>query len=95
MRQSSQRDSQNEELFKLSHELDLWYNQYPLTPPESHPVPHAIILVMMYHLLRIFVFRPFYRSSVTIAAGKCDEAADSILRLLRVSDSGIKGRLPS
>lgn len=82
-----------QELSRLSSELDSWYREYPLQPVETHSTPHALLLLMMYHLLAIFVFRPFYRSDIVEAAVKCDEAADRIAVLLRVGLLGPIGMI--
>lgn len=44
---------------------------------------------MLYHLVVIYLHRPFYRTSsdtVPSSAERCNEAADSLLRLLTVRE---------
>ncbi|KAK8864738.1 hypothetical protein IAR55_001994 [Kwoniella newhampshirensis] len=71
----------------LSQRLELWYAQFPLRPPEATPLPHVLLLHMIYNLLTIFVHRPFYRSSLSSSSEKCDQAARSILHLLQLFDN--------
>jgi len=73
-------------LHEVSHQLDSWYSQFPLSPAHRFPLPHILLLHMIYHLMVIFVHRPFYRSSSVSSAGKCDQAALSILQLLQLFD---------
>ncbi|WWD16938.1 hypothetical protein CI109_101370 [Kwoniella shandongensis] len=71
----------------LSQQLESWYHQFPLSPPEASPLPHVLLLHMTYNLLMIFVHRPFYRSSEHDSDQKCDRAAKSILNLLQLFDN--------
>ena len=73
-------------LQEVSHQLDNWHSQFPLGPAHRFPLPHILLLHMIYHLMVIFVHRPFYRSASVSSAGKCDQAALSILQLLQLFD---------
>lgn len=68
----------------IASNLEAWYRDFPLTPADNTPLPHILLLHMTYHLLTIFVHRPFYRSSLPNSSEKCDNAALSILHLLQV-----------
>jgi hypothetical protein len=70
----------------LSRQQDEWYSGFPFQPPEATPLPHVLLLHMFYHLSVIFVHRSFYRSGVPASTNKCDQASNSILHLLRVSE---------
>ena len=74
-------------LQEVSHQLDNWFSQFPLSPAHRFPLPHILLLHMIYQLMVIFVHRPFYRSSSVSSAGKCDQASLSILQLLQLFDT--------
>nr|XP_019042566.1 hypothetical protein I302_09175 [Kwoniella bestiolae CBS 10118]OCF21496.1 hypothetical protein I302_09175 [Kwoniella bestiolae CBS 10118] len=82
--------NRDEVIDEISSSLDRWYNEQPFADPKICPLPHIILLHILYHLTRIFLFRPFYRTSVTSInaspADHCDRAAKSILNLLKLYD---------
>ncbi|OCF55966.1 hypothetical protein L486_06723 [Kwoniella mangroviensis CBS 10435] len=82
--------NRDEVIDEISSSLNNWYNEQPFADPKFIPLPHVILLHIAYHLTRIFLFRPFYRSNVTSLevspASQCDRAAKSILGLLKLYD---------
>nr|XP_019013870.1 uncharacterized protein I206_01944 [Kwoniella pini CBS 10737]OCF52651.1 hypothetical protein I206_01944 [Kwoniella pini CBS 10737] len=79
---------------EISLNLDKWYNEQPFQDPKKLPLPHIVLSHMLYHLTRIFLFRPFYRSTFNdntarmdpSPAEQCDKASKSILELLKLYD---------
>lgn len=75
----------------LSSRLDQWRTELPdcIAHPETFPLPHILTLHLVHHLMSIFLFRPFYRTSHTgnrYEAQRCNTAATSILQLLKLFD---------
>ncbi|OCF34037.1 hypothetical protein I316_04383 [Kwoniella heveanensis BCC8398] len=73
----------------LLADLDAWQRDQPLPDPKSHPVPHLLVMHMLYHLTYIYLLRPYFRAPLEIvpsAAQRCELAADEILELLRTFD---------
>ena len=74
---------------ELAADLEKWRNELLLPDPTACPLPHLLMLHMLYHLTVIFLHRPSYRKPSTItptAAERCDAAAHSTLQLLRTFD---------
>lgn len=62
----------------------------PIKDASACPLPHVLLLHMLYHLVVIYLHRPFYRApsdTVPASADRCNEAADALLRLLTVRAS--------
>ncbi|ORY25475.1 hypothetical protein BCR39DRAFT_471392 [Naematelia encephala] len=70
----------------LSTRLSDWRGALPpqIQSGGSTPLPHVILLHMIFYLCMIFVHRPFYRSAMPSSTEKCDDAALSILGLLQL-----------
>lgn len=82
---SNGESTREESAWDLLQQLETWHDRFPLAHPDMNPLPHVLLLLMTYHLVVIFILRPFYRStSTTIPAQKCQQAAQSILYLLDV-----------
>ncbi|ORY28952.1 hypothetical protein BCR39DRAFT_533268 [Naematelia encephala] len=80
---------QEERAQELSVQLRKWKEDLPssISRPETCPLPHILILHMVYRLITIFLYRPFYRTDMTASpspAHKCNQAADRIFQLLRL-----------
>lgn len=77
---------------ELAHDLEGWRTGLPeaIAHPASCPLPHVIVLHLVYHLSIIYLFRPFYRTTNNtgsrVEASRCDAAANSILQLLKLYD---------
>ncbi|WWC95593.1 hypothetical protein V866_002458 [Kwoniella sp. B9012] len=73
----------------LISKLDAWQRDQPLPNPRAHPVPHLLVMHMLYHLTYIYLLRPYFRASLDIApsaAQRCQQAANEISELLRTFD---------
>lgn len=82
---SNGESTKEESAWDLLQQLEAWHDRFPLAHPDMNPLPHVLLLLMTYHLVVIFILRPFYRSTSTpIPAQKCQQAAQSILYLLDV-----------
>ena len=85
-----------EKINTLSGQLETWNADLPaaIKSPDTLPLPHILALHMLYHLITIYLFRPFYLGTWNrpgSPAQKCDRAARQILALLKVSaKSGIR-----
>nr|XP_018263490.1 uncharacterized protein I303_03359 [Kwoniella dejecticola CBS 10117]OBR85648.1 hypothetical protein I303_03359 [Kwoniella dejecticola CBS 10117] len=87
--------SKDSVVHQISGDLDRWYTEQPFPDPKTLPLPHIILSHMLYHLTRIFLFRPFYRSTFDNSASRmspspaeqCDGASRSILELLKLYDT--------
>ncbi|KAK8845357.1 hypothetical protein IAR55_006070 [Kwoniella newhampshirensis] len=80
------RDSRVEGLLA---KLESWYRDQPFRQPKSHPVPHILMMHMVYHLTVIYLLRPYFRAALSIdpsPAQRCEQAADAITELLTVFD---------
>ena len=75
----------------VSLELDAWYRAQPFANPSDYPLPHLLVMHMVYHLTQMYLFRPFYRAELAgmalTPAQRCDAAADATLKLLQVRSS--------
>nr|XP_019046141.1 hypothetical protein I302_04881 [Kwoniella bestiolae CBS 10118]OCF25071.1 hypothetical protein I302_04881 [Kwoniella bestiolae CBS 10118] len=74
----------------LLSKLDVWQRDQPLPDPKSHPVPHLLVMHMLYHLTYIYLLRPYFRAPLGItpsAADRCEHAADEISELLKIFDN--------
>lgn len=75
------------QVLNLAPMLDRWYRDQPFSQPALHPLPHALIMHMLYHVTNIYLYRPYYRSHLDISpspAHRCDQAATMTVELLRV-----------
>ncbi|WWC85664.1 uncharacterized protein L201_000530 [Kwoniella dendrophila CBS 6074] len=89
---SGQDDTQDRDakVLGISRELHDWFQQQPFQQPTLHPVPHLLVMHMMYQLTTIYLFRPYYRSELDITpspADRCVEAAARTSELLRVYEN--------
>jgi hypothetical protein len=75
---------------KLTERLEQWFVQCTLPPPEQKPLPHIILVNLLFHAACIFLHRPFYRApsppTELSSARRCDIAADNIMKLLKLYD---------
>ncbi|ORY27111.1 hypothetical protein BCR39DRAFT_242527 [Naematelia encephala] len=74
----------------LVRRLDTWFKQVPIDKPLEQPLPHILMLHMLYHLLIIYLHRPYYRaalSTVPSSADRCSRAADEIVFLLNTYEA--------
>lgn len=73
----------------IYRELQNWYRSQPVPQPLSYPLPHVLLLHMTYQLVLMYLFRPYYRSTLggleAPPSELCDAAAENTLLLLRVS----------
>jgi hypothetical protein len=75
------------QVITLAPMLECWYRDQPFSQPALHPLPHALIMHMLYHVTNIYLFRPYYRSHLDInpsPSHRCDQAASMTVELLRV-----------
>ncbi|OWZ44649.1 hypothetical protein C356_03258 [Cryptococcus neoformans c45] len=85
---SNGESTKEESAWDLLQQLETWHDRFPLAHSDMNPLPHVLLLLMTYHLVVIFILRPFYRSTSTpIPAQKCQQAAQSILYLLDLFES--------
>lgn len=71
----------------IAAELETWHREQPFPHPSRYPLPHLLVMHMMYHLTQIYLFRPFYRAELDInppPAQRCDQAAAMCADLLKV-----------
>nr|XP_031857403.1 uncharacterized protein CI109_007182 [Kwoniella shandongensis]KAA5524475.1 hypothetical protein CI109_007182 [Kwoniella shandongensis] len=82
--------NRDQRVARLLNELETWYRDQPFSQPQSYPVPHLLVMHMLYHLTVIYLLRPYFRASLDItppAAQRCEQAADAISELLTVFDA--------
>ncbi|GFZ51163.1 hypothetical protein JCM24511_08921 [Saitozyma sp. JCM 24511] len=73
----------------LVRRLDSWRKQMPLSDPTARPLPHILMMHLLYNLVCIYLHRPFYRTAMPAAApsaARCNRAAGTILNLLKLYD---------
>jgi hypothetical protein len=61
----------------------------PIKDAAACPLPHVLLLHMLYSLVTLYLHRPFYRTAsdaVPSSADRCNEAAETLLRLLTLYD---------
>jgi hypothetical protein len=83
----------DQSVYTLTRQLEKWHHAQPIQHPETQPLPHILLMHMLYQLTTIYLHRPFYRSSAgrgPSPAERCDSAAEQVMVLLKLFD-GIHG----
>ncbi|KAK4688188.1 hypothetical protein P7C73_g1920, partial [Tremellales sp. Uapishka_1] len=77
-------------VLEIARDLEQWYTQQPFTFPHAQPLPHVLLLHMVYHVTTIYLFRPYYRSHLDITpapSDRCKSAALAISELLKTYET--------
>lgn len=83
----------DQSVYTLTRQLEKWHQAQPIQHPETQPLPHILLMHMLYQLTTIYLHRPFYRSSAgrgPSPAERCDSAAEQVMVLLKLFE-GIHG----